>query len=205
MSTLRQSLALVLLVGLCALRAPAQPVTAPVASPSLPDVQKLTEALASALNGSDPGAAVSFFHPDCLVTWADTETSRGHDGLRAFHRAMLGGPVKRVERFACEVRVDDAVQLFAGGQAALAAGGFNERFQRPGGRKLDLQGRWSAVLVPSGDRWLIANLHVSTDPFNNSVLNMARQAGWVVGVVSLLVGAGIGWLLGRKKRAARQT
>jgi hypothetical protein len=36
------------------------------------------------------------------------------------------------------------------------------------------------------------------------VLNLARQAGWVVGVVRLLVGAGVGLILGRKWRAGAE-
>lgn len=200
MSTLRQLLISGLLVGVLTVPASAQNGGA-ATHPGLPEVQQLAEAFVTALNGNDPASAVEFFHPDCLVTWASTETSRGHEGLRAFHQFRFGGPVRRVESFNCEVRVDDTVQVFAEGQAALACGGFNERFKLPGGRKIDLQGRWSATLTKDHGRWLIVNLQLSVDPFANSLLNLAKQAGWVVGVVSLLAGAGAGWMVGRKKGA----
>ena len=113
----------------------------------------------------------------------------------------MGGADRRVESFNCEILVDDFPSLSTDGSTAICSGGFNERFKMPGGRVTDLQGRWSATLTRRGGDWLIANLQLSTNPFDNSLLRLAKQAGWVVGVVSLLLGAAVGWFIGRRRNA----
>ena len=170
-------------------------------NPLVRDAKQLGEALVTALNKDDFAGALALFDTNCLVTWCNAEISRGHEGLRAFRERLRGGALKRVESFECEIKFDDAVLAQANGAVVICSGGFNERFKPAGGRKIDLQGRWTATLSRHGDSWAIANLQLSTDPFNNSLLNLAKQAGWVVGVVSLLVGAGVGFFLGRRKAA----
>ena len=179
----------------------AQVTNRPAENPLLQEVRQVGDALVIAMNKDDLAGAQALFATNSLVTWCNIELSRGHAGLQSFHERMLGGPVKRVEDFQCEIRFDETVTLLADGAVAVCSGSFNERFKPTGGRKIDLQGRWTATLTRQKGGWLIVNLQLSTDPFNNSLLNLAKQAGWVVGMVSLLVGAGVGFFLGRRKAA----
>ena len=165
----------------------------------LRDVKQVSEGLVQAMNNADVAAALQLLHTNCILTWGNAEVSRGHEGLRGFHDRLMGGPDKRVESFNCEITVDDSPNLLADGATAICSGAFNEHFKLPGGRATDLQGRWSATLTKVAGRWRIANLQLSTNPFDNSLLRLAKQAGWVVGVVSLVIGGLIGWLIGRRK------
>lgn len=179
----------------------AQTTNHPAESPLLRDARQLGDAVVTALNQNDLPAALNFFATNCTVTWCDAELTRGHEGLRAVHQRLLGDPLSRVETYHLEYKADEVITVLPENAGLIWTGGFNESYKRPGGRKLDLQGRWSATLVRQGGDWLILNLQLSTDPFNNSLLNLAKQAGWVVGVVSLLLGAGVGFFLGRRKSA----
>lgn len=200
--TLRHFLPGALLLAFLASRPAVQVARAAPEDPLLRGVSQAADALVTAMNRGDVAAALKSFDTNCLVTWCNAEISRGHAGVRAFAEGLRGGPVRQVEFFNCEIKVDDAPILLADGALAICSGLFNEQFKRPGGRKIDLQGRWTATLVQHDQGWLIANLQLSTDPFNNSLLNLAKQAGWVVGVVSILIGAGVGWMIGRRRNVS---
>ena len=58
-------------------------------------------------------------------------------------------------------------------------------------------------MVKEDGRWLIASLHVSTNIFDNIMLDMVKKyAAFVAGAVAiacLVAGLALGWLAGRKK------
>ncbi len=56
------------------------------------------------------------------------------------------------------------------------------------GRTFDLPARWSATLVKEGDRWLVANLHMSDNLFDNPLLAMAKRRPGGQGGIALVVG-----------------
>jgi hypothetical protein len=95
-----------------------------------------------------------------------------------------------------QIQTDSTIQR-------ICFGSSDEHFKLANGRNLDVKGRWSATLVKEDGRWLIANLHASTNLFDNVMLDMAKKMAEVAGVVSFGIGILIGWLIGRRgKRAA---
>ena len=136
-----------------------------------------------------------------MVTWHNAEVSRGRDGVRQYLRRMLEGPDRKVDRFNADVNVD-ALTVLYGGDTGISYGSAVERFTLKGGSDFSLPARWSATLVKDGDRWLIASLHASDNLFDNPLLNLARRVAWWAGGLCLLLGLGLGFMLGRRRRRA---
>jgi len=67
------------------------------------------------------------------------------------------------------------------------------------GRTLDYPGRWSATLVREGNQWLIANLHVSTNIFENPLLEITKKVFFTAGAIAIVIALALGYFWGRRK------
>ena len=180
---------------------PSVPPAAPADEATHDELRALRDGLLDAMSKGDIERELSYFHPNATVTWHNAEVSRGRDGIRKYFERMLTGPDKAVESFKADVEVDELTILF-GGDTGISFGSAVEHFKMTDGRTFDLPARWSATLVKDGDKWLIASLHASDNLFDNPLLNMARRAAWWAGGIALLVGLGLGFFLGRRRRTA---
>jgi len=204
---MKSSLAGLLLMSLTSLPLASQAV--PAQSPPAPaaddaahnELRALRDGLLDAMSKGDVERELGYFHPNVVVTWHDAEVSRGRDGVRKYLSRMLDGPDKVVESFRADVNVDELTILY-GGDTGISFGSAVEHFTMKGGRELSLPARWTATLVKEGDHWLIASLHASDNLFDNPLLNLAKRAAWWVGGLCLLLGLGLGFLLGRRRRTA---
>ena len=167
--------------------------------PAHQELRTLRDGLLAAMNKSDIEASLAFLHTNCVVTWHNAEVSRGHEGVRAYHNRIMTGPGKIVESLHCNVTVDE-LTLFFGGDTGICFGSSDEHFKLANGRELNVKGRWSATLIKEEGCWLVANLHASTNLFDNVLLNLAKKVVWLAAIGSLIVGCFLGWLVGRRSK-----
>lgn len=165
------------------------------------ELRALRDGLLDAMGKGDIERELTYFHPNAVITWHNAEVSRGHAGIRDYLKRMLEGPDKAVESFRADVTVDELTILY-GGDTGISFGSAVEHFQMTNGRTFDLPARWSATLVKENGRWLISSLHASDNLFDNPLLNMARRMAWWAGGIALVAGLALGFLLGRRRRAA---
>ena len=180
----------------------AQTTNAVLEDPVHQELRALRDGLVASMNKADIETSLTFLHTNCVITWHNAEVSRGHAGVRAYHNRVMSGPTKLVESFTCELKVDELTVLH-GGDTGVCFGSSKEQFKLTNGKTLSVDGRWSATLVKENGRWLVANLHASTNLFDNVLLRLAKNAAWWVGFVSLGMGALGGWIVGRKRRVAK--
>lgn len=164
-------------------------------------LRALRDGLLAAIKKGDIDAQLGYLHPNVVVTWQNAEISRGHDGVRAYLKRTLQGPAKFVESYSTEVNVDELTILY-GGDAGISFGSALDRFKLSNGSTLEIPSRWSATLVNEGGKWLIASVHSSTNLFENPLLAAAKRWAYAAGGITLVVGVVVGFLLGRRKRAA---
>ena len=169
------------------------------------ELRALRDGLLDAVNKGDIERQLTYLHTNVVITWHNAEVSRGRDGVRTYYKRLTSGPEKMVEKFAAEINVDELTILY-GDDTGISFGSSMEHFTLTNGKKLDLQGRWTATLVKEGGKWLIASLHVSSNLFDNAVFDIVKKTAFrtfcVVFVVAIVVGGLVGWRLGRKRRAA---
>lgn len=186
---------------LCAVALPAQSQTPSEDEAIHNQLRALRDGLVDAINKGDIDRQLSYLHPNVVVTWQNAETSRGRDGVREYLNRMLSGPNKVVASYSQELNVDE-LTILHGGDTGISFGSAMEHFKLTSGSNLDNSSRWTTTMVKEGDKWLIASAHVSSNLFDNPLLTIAKRMTYIAAGICLVVGLVIGFLLGKRKRAA---
>lgn len=173
----------------------------PSEDPAHEQLRQLRDGLLAAMNKGDLESTLTFLHTNCVITWHNAEVSRGRQGVRDYYNRVMTGPKRIVEQFHCEVNVDELTSLY-GDNTGICFGSSDEQFKLASGRKLDVKGRWTAALVKENGRWVVASLHVSTNLFDNVMLDLAKKSLGVAGAGCFIVGVLIGWVVSRRRKRA---
>lgn len=161
----------------------------------------MRDGVLAAIKKGDIEAELAFLHPNVVVTWQNAEVSRGRDGVRAYLNRILNGPDKLVSSYSADLEVDELSILY-GGDTALSWGKSREHIGMVKGSSLDYPGRWSATLVKEGDQWLIANLHVSTNIFENPLLGTVKRVMYSATAIAIVIAIALGYFWGRSRGRA---
>ncbi len=180
----------------------AAPAGAPLEDPAHDELRQVKRELVEAINAGDIDKTLTYCTEEVVMTAQNAEVSLGREGIRAYFDKMMKGPDRRVESFSTDPTVDALAQLYDG-NTAVAQGSSKDHYTLVDGMDFTVNSRWSATLVRQADGWKIANLHVSCNIFDNPILNMTKQwlvwTGIIAGVVGLVLGALLTWLLRRPK------
>jgi hypothetical protein len=141
---------------------------------------------------------LAYVDPDVVVTWQNGEVNRGHDAIRAFYDAVLGGEDSIIESMDSTLEMTEQ-SILHGVDSAVAYGTLRDRIAFASGvaglpfidagTEIELESHWTAALALEDGRWLVTALHVSTNMFSNPVLSLAISATrWIAGVLGLLLG-----------------
>lgn len=167
-------------------------------------LRALREDFIAAVNAKDSEAVVALLHPEVILTAQDGKklgVIRRHDGVRKYLNRFLVGQYHNVESMKLNPKMDDLPVLYFD-NTAIAFGSSQFHYRMVNGNEFDLKTRWSVTVVKEGDRWLLANVHVSSNLFDNPVLQtVSRMAIWLAigtGAISLVVGFIVARLIYRK-------
>jgi hypothetical protein len=179
----------------------AQTPAAPPENPAHQELRQLRDGLLDTINKGDIEGTLKYLHTNCVITWHNAEVSRGHDGVRAYFNRVMTGPNRIVDSFNCSVKVDELTILYGDtDNMGICFGSSDEHFKLASGKDLDVKGRWTATLVKENGQWLVASLHVSSNLFDNVVLDMAKKTAAVAAVICLAAGLVVGWFVGRCRK-----
>jgi uncharacterized protein (TIGR02246 family) len=177
----------------------AQETQSPAEDPVHNELRAVRDGFLDAFDKKDIERMLSYLSDDVVITVQNAEVLRGHKGVRDFHQRMSEGEHRAVESLKSEFAVDELSILY-GGDTAVAFGDMSDHFKLARGMEFDLDSRWTATLVKSDGRWLLAAFHVSTNMFDNGVSNLlsrwaAIKSGGLALAAGLLGGllAGVWW------------
>jgi hypothetical protein len=165
------------------------------------ELRALRDGLMDAVNKGDIERELTYLTTNVVVTWHNAEVSRGREGVRDYYNRLTSGPNKMVDKFSAEINVDELTILY-GKNTGIAFGSSVEHFKLTNGRSFDLRGRWTITMVKENGQWLIASLHVSTNIFDNVMLDMVKKYAVYAACIAFAVGGFLGWLIGRRRKAA---
>ncbi|HEY3914058.1 MAG TPA: nuclear transport factor 2 family protein [Verrucomicrobiae bacterium] len=165
-------------------------------------LRAMRDGLLDAVNKSDIERELTYLTTNVVVTWHDATVSRGREGVRDYYNRMINGPNKIVADFHADIKVDELTILY-GDNTGIAFGSALEHFKFTNGKSIDLTGRWTATMIKQDGRWLVAALHVSSDIFDNIVLEMVKKYAIRSICLVFVVSITMGWLLGRIRHRPR--
>lgn len=165
------------------------------------ELRALRDGLLDAVNKGDIERELTYLDTNVVVTWHNAEVSRGREGVRDYYNRLTSGPSKMVDKFSAEINVDE-LTILHGENTGISFGSSVEHFKLTNGRSFDLKGRWTTTMVKKDGRWLIASLHVSTNIFDNVMLDLAKKYAVRAAVIAFVAGTLLGWLIGRRRKAA---
>src|SRR6267142_3156743 len=199
------TLAMVLLAIVSAARAqPTQGVTEP---DSLKAINLLRTELVDSFNKGDVNRLLSHLDPDVVVTWQNGEVCRGPQAVKAYHDRMMAGPNRIVAKLSSNPVVDDRHVY---GDWAVSWGNLHDDYELNDGSKFKLDSRFTATIARRGNEWKVTSFHASINAFDNPILGVAEKkvatwAGVIGALVGVVVGGGIAWAMGRRKKPVSQS
>lgn len=189
-----------LLLGLWTAVAFSQDAAGPVPSNDGPPhdaIRELRDALIAAVNGKDIDTLTSLLHEDVILTAQDGDelaTIRGRDGVRDYIDRLLTGPDAKVKEMTVRPVVDD-LTILHGEDTGIAYGRSTDDYTMMDGSEFTLEPRWSATVIKGDDgNWLLGNLHVSSNLFDNPVVDALKRYLLFTGIAAGLGGVLIGYL-----------
>ena len=199
-----------LLVLVLALPAAAQSPS-PAAAPAAPaagedpvhaEIRVLRDAVCAAFDKKDYAGLEKLLHADVVFTWQNNVVGRKPAGVRAYYEKMVTGPGAVVKDIKYNLVMDE-LSIIHGGTTAIGFGKLNDSYTLKDGSVFNLDSRVTVTSVKDGNRWVIAGVHGSANPFDNGYLDaMVKKAtvtwGGAGAALGLFVGMGLGWFLFRK-------
>jgi ketosteroid isomerase-like protein len=172
--------------------------------PAHDELRALMKELVTAYNAGDLDKVVTYLDDNVVITWQNAHVDKSPQEVKAFCELMIKGPNRIVDKSSISPEADALSQLSNDGQTAIAYGHSNDHYKLTNGTEFDQLTRWSATLIKKKGQWKVANVHISTNMFDNPVLNLAvkKTALWSGGLGAaggIIFAFVISWLVYRRK------
>jgi hypothetical protein len=175
------------------------------------EIRAMRDGILAAIKKKDADALIAYLHPNVVLTLQDDKelkTIRKHDGARDYLKRTLTGPNPGLKSFEPTVTVDELTILYDDDKMGIAFGSSSDHYVMADGNEFTVPTRWSATLVKHEGKWKVANLQVSSNPFDNAVVSaITKRAYWYVGgaaAIGLLVGVIVMLVLRKPAKPAAQ-
>jgi ketosteroid isomerase-like protein len=117
------------------------------------------------------------------------------------------GPTGYMRKMEISLDADKLTELSPDKSWGLVRGKALEHYEAKDGDLFDFVTRWTAVMVRSDDgKWRLRAIHFGTNHLDNPVLTKVQRTlvrDAIIGAIaSLVVGLGLGWWIGRRRRDA---
>ncbi len=138
---------------------------------------------------------------NATVIWLNAEASRGHAEIKAYYRKMVntaGTGDAILKKYLTRAKVAAPARFL--GDIAVADGTMEDEFFPIRREPFKLNSNWSVTCVKRDGQWKILHLHLSTNVFNNDLLDEVRRMVWYAGGGGLLAGLVLMLVIGRITR-----
>jgi len=159
-------------------------------------LRTLRTEIIDAITKGDMDRVLESVTPDVVVTWQNNEVCHGRDGLREFFNRMGRDAFKGYK----VPPTPDGLTLLHDGDTGISTGETIAAYHLLG-REFEMKSRWTATLVKKDDRWQLAGYHLSMNILDNPILTAAKGSLYAASAATLLAGLGVGFLIGRRRRA----
>ncbi len=188
--------------------APGAPEAAPIEvraaeNPNHDQLRALRDGITSAMNKRDVAGIISFLHPNVVFTTMNGDVARGHQGIKDYYAKMMDGPDRVVDAISVKFNADKLTELYLNDSMGVCYGSTQDVYTLKGGKRMDINARWTATLVKENGKWLVSAIHYSTNMFDNPVLTAYQKTMMMVGMGCAVIGLLLGMMIGRKTAPRR--
>ena len=132
------------------------------------------------------------------VIWLNAEVSRGKPEVKAYYRRMVGGEQAILKKYLTKAKVGAPAQFY--GDVAVADGSAADEFYPNARGVFRLDSRWSSTMVKNAGEWKIVSLHLSSNVFNNPLIDELKTDIVYAGAGGVLGGLVVMFLFMRLRR-----
>ncbi|HTE15425.1 MAG TPA: nuclear transport factor 2 family protein [Burkholderiales bacterium] len=196
---LKMNRVIIILVTLAA--CPMTAVAADATDPRESDRKQLLQIfseIVEGINEQNIDRMVAQMDENATVIWLNAEASRGHADIKAYYQRMVGTGDAILKKYNTKAKV--AVPARFLGDIAVADGTMEDEFFPIRRGPFKLNSNWSVTCVKQDGKWKIAHLHLSTNVFNNELLDEVKQMVWYAAGGGLLAGLALMFGIGRLTR-----
>ena len=164
--------------------------------PHADDRAKLRAMLAefeAAINAQSIDRMVAEMADDVTVIWLNAEVSRGKDEVRAYYGRMVGHDKAILSKYLTKASIGAPAKFY--GDIAIADGSAMDEFYPIARGFFRLDSRWSTTVIKNAGQWKIVALHLSSNVFNNPLLDEVQTNIVKAGIAGLLIGLALMWLI----------
>ena len=116
------------------------------------------------------------------------------------------GPTGYMRKMTMTLDADKLTEFSPDKSWGLVRGKALEHYEAKDGDVFDFVTRWTAVMARGDDsKWRLRAIHFGTNNLDNPVLTKVKNTlvrdGAIAAVLSLVLGIGIGWFIGRRRAA----
>jgi ketosteroid isomerase-like protein len=183
-----------------------EPATAAEEDPAHAELRALMKEFIATYNAGDLDKLMTYLDDHVVITWQNAHVDTSPQEVKAYVERMTKGPDRYVKKSTIAPEADALAKLYNDNRTAVAYGHSNDHYQLMNGTEFDQLTRWSTTLVKKDGRWKVVDVHISTNMFDNPILNLAVKmtAMWTGGIgaaAGLFVGIVGCWLVCRRKIA----
>lgn len=173
--------------------------------PHADDRVKLRAMLAefeAAINAQNIDRMIATMADDVTVIWLNAEVSRGKDEVRAYYNRMVGHDKAILYKYLTKAAIGAPARFY--GDVAIADGSTADEFYPVARGFFRLDSRWSTTVVKDTGEWKIVSLHLSSNVFNNPLLDEIKANIVKAGIGGFIAGLAAGLLVMYLKMRTRR-
>jgi hypothetical protein len=159
---------------------------------------KVFDEIVNGINEQNIDRMVAQMDQNATVIWLNAEASRGHADIKAYYRRMVGTGDAILKKYTTKAKVAAPARFL--GDIAVADGTMEDEFFPLRRDPFKLNSNWSVTCVKRDGQWKILKLHLSTNVFNNNLLDEVKRMVWYAAGGGLLAGLALMFVIGRFKR-----
>ncbi len=127
------------------------------------------------------------FDEKATVTWLNAEVSHGPEGVRSYFKRMVGSePDAVLSKYVTHPKIGQSTQFY--GDVAVANGTTEDEFTPHRRGPFNFHTVWTATLIKREGNWKIISLTLSTNTFNNVLIDELKQYAVYAGIGGTLLG-----------------
>lgn len=156
-------------------------------------ISQLEQDVKQAKNIDDVNAIFQYLHPNVLVVLENGRILHSITDLEKFIENPIYFDNVTIKKILVRKFSIDQPMITLGSDSALINGKIQLKYVLSNAKNFELTSHWTATLIKENNKWTVRSYQATSNIFNNPMLDEARYDFYFIIVVTLLIGAILGY------------